>query len=331
MANQKYSAIQLEDDDEDEEEELVIHSNTEVDQDLPKAADDLKFHDYKEVSLLPTVKPDADTSTENQGSMQQGSKRTLLGDDFSDDDGDKAELLAGQKKQPSFWTFEYYQAFFDVDTNQVLTRILYSMLPTYKRNFLTTKVRPNPDLYGPFWVCATLVFTIAISGNLASYFASEGNTKWIYDFHKVTFAGLVIYSYAWLIPALLWGFFMWRGNQAGFLFLEIVCVYGYSLSIFIPISILWVLPQDWLRWTLVVVGVLLSGSVLVLTFLRAVEDDNKKVLLATIATIVILHCALAIGFKLYFFKTKHIAIDAQKIVNTIAPTLISTISGNRSH
>ncbi len=29
------------------------------------------------------------------------------------------QLLAGQKKAPSFWTFEYYQAFFDVDTNQV--------------------------------------------------------------------------------------------------------------------------------------------------------------------------------------------------------------------
>ena len=30
------------------------------------------------------------------------------------------KLLAGQKKQPSFWTFEYYQKFFDVDTKQVL-------------------------------------------------------------------------------------------------------------------------------------------------------------------------------------------------------------------
>ena len=29
------------------------------------------------------------------------------------------QLLAGQRKQPPFWTFEYYQTFFDVDTYQV--------------------------------------------------------------------------------------------------------------------------------------------------------------------------------------------------------------------
>lgn len=29
------------------------------------------------------------------------------------------QLLAGQKKSAPFWTFEYYQTFFDVDTYQV--------------------------------------------------------------------------------------------------------------------------------------------------------------------------------------------------------------------
>lgn len=31
------------------------------------------------------------------------------------------QLLAGQKKSAPFWTFEYYQTFFDVDTYQVST------------------------------------------------------------------------------------------------------------------------------------------------------------------------------------------------------------------
>lgn len=31
------------------------------------------------------------------------------------------QLLAGQKKSAPFWTFEYYQTFFDVDTYQVNT------------------------------------------------------------------------------------------------------------------------------------------------------------------------------------------------------------------
>lgn len=31
------------------------------------------------------------------------------------------QLLAGQKKSAPFWTFDYYQTFFDVDTYQVNT------------------------------------------------------------------------------------------------------------------------------------------------------------------------------------------------------------------
>lgn len=48
----------------------------------------------------------------------------------------------------SFWTFEYYQQFFDVETTQVGSRILGSMLPRPGGNYLDSHIRPNPDLYG---------------------------------------------------------------------------------------------------------------------------------------------------------------------------------------
>lgn len=54
----------------------------------------------------------------------------------------------------------------------------------------------------------------------------------------VTVAGITIYCYTWLVPLALWGFLQWRkGVQervGPFTFLETVCVYGYSLFIFIP-------------------------------------------------------------------------------------------------
>jgi len=41
---------------------------------------------------------------------------------------------------------------------------------------------------GPFWICTTLVFTIAVAGNLANYFHHSGeHYKWKYDFHKGLF------------------------------------------------------------------------------------------------------------------------------------------------
>lgn len=223
-------------------------------------------------------------------------------EDFSDDDEeDKTELLAGQRKQPPFWTFEYYQTFFDVDTYQVLRRIIGSMVPVYKKNYLVSFIRPNPDLYGPFWVCATLVFTTAISGNLASYLINSGDHEWVYDFHKVTLAAAAIYTYAFLVPTALWGVLLWRRSNAGYSFLEILCVYGYSLSIYVPISVLWVVPLEWLRWLLVMIAMILSGAVLLLTFWPAVEDDDKKVAGILLAVIFLLHGLLAVGFKLYFF------------------------------
>ena len=57
----------------------------------------------------------------------------------------------------------------------------------------------------------------------------------------VTIAALVVFLYAWLVPLGVWGFLTWRqGTErqtSAYSFLETVCVYGYSLFIFIPTSV----------------------------------------------------------------------------------------------
>ena len=42
-------------------------------------------------------------------------------------------------------------------------------------------------------------------------------------------------------------------------------------------QLLWVIPVGWLQWLLVVVGAVLSGSALLLTFWPAVREDTKQV------------------------------------------------------
>lgn len=44
------------------------------------------------------------------------------------------------------------------------------------------------------------------------------------------------------------------------------------------LQVLWAIQVSWLQWTLVVVGAVVSGSVLLLTFWPAVSQDSKKVL-----------------------------------------------------
>ncbi|RUS75384.1 hypothetical protein EGW08_016846 [Elysia chlorotica] len=239
----------------------------------------------------------------------------------SDDEADDKEKLIKEEKTgtSSFWTFAYYQQFFDVETAQVGQRIVGSMVPKPGSNYLVHQIRPNPDLYGPFWICTTLVFTTAIAGNLANYFSMAGESyHWQYDFHKVTFAATAIFSYWWLVPLLLWAVLWWRGSQAKFSFLEMLCVYGYSLAIYVPISILWAIQVSWLQWTLVVVGAVLSGSVLLLTFWPAIKEDSQKVAIGLMVFIFIMHAALAAGFVLYFF---HVPASASA-ATTVAPAPI---------
>ncbi|XP_038608398.1 protein YIPF1 [Tachyglossus aculeatus] len=282
------------------------------------SADELKFQELDDAAHLLAGTPDATTisidepgpggrRTQGRHGLLRGSGREEDEELLGHDDSDQTELLAGQKKSAPFWTFEYYQTFFDVDTYQVLDRIKGSVLPIPGKNFVRLYIRSNPDLYGPFWICATLVFAIAISGNLANFFLHLGKQTYHYvpEFRKVSIAATAIYAYAWLVPLALWGFLVWRNSRVvslvSYSFLEIVCVYGYSLFVYIPTAILWIIPQKAIRWILLLMALGLSGSVLVMTFWPAVRDDNRRVALATVGAIVLLHSLLAVGCLAYFF------------------------------
>lgn len=60
---------------------------------------------------------------------------------------------------------------------------------------------------------------------------------------------------------------------------------------------MWIIPYDWLHWTLILIAMAISGSVLVLTFWPVVRDDTKVTAVATVVTIVVLHTLLAVGCK----------------------------------
>ncbi|KAI9555569.1 hypothetical protein GHT06_018084 [Daphnia sinensis] len=149
--------------------------------------------------------------------------------------------LTAQENAPSMLSFAYYQRYFDVDTPQVKERLVWSFIPRPSRDTLTHYIRPSPDLYGPLWICVTLVFCVAIMGNIADYLHSGGEGQhWRYDFRKVSISASTIFSYALLLPLVLWLLLWWRrkeGDQTPLGFIEIVSLYGYSLAIYIPISV----------------------------------------------------------------------------------------------
>ncbi|XP_073910179.1 protein YIPF2 isoform X3 [Castor canadensis] len=238
-------------------------------------ADELAFHEFEEATNLLAETPNATTNRSDQLTPQGhvavavGSSVDYRAEDEVEEEGDKTALLQEEKPQPGFWTFGYYQSFFDVDTSQVLDRIKGSLLPRPGHNFVRHRLRNRPDLY-------------------------------------VTVAGTAIYCYAWLVPLALWGFLRWRQGSrermGPYTFLETVSVYGYSLFVFIPTVVLWLIPVPWLQWLFGALALALSAAGLVFTLWPVVREDTRLVAAVLLSTVVLLHALLAMGCKLYFFQ-----------------------------
>ncbi|XP_062966342.1 protein YIPF2 isoform X3 [Cynocephalus volans] len=161
---------------------------------------------------------------------------------------------------------------------------------------------------GPFWICATLAFILAVTGNLTLLLAQRRDPSIHYSpqFHKVTMAVITIYCYAWLVPLALWGFLRWRKGvrerMGPYTFLETVCVYGYSLFVFIPTVVLWLIPVPWLQWLFGALALALSAAGLVFTLWPVVREDTRLAAAVLLSVVVLLHALLAMGCKLYFFQ-----------------------------
>ena len=93
----------------------------------------------------------------------------------------------------------------------------------------------------------------------------------------MTSSAVVIILYWWCVPTLLFLLAQYRENKTEISFVEILCVYGYSLSILIPVSMLLVIQINILQWIFVALAFVLSGGVLVLTFFPVFSNDKINV------------------------------------------------------
>ncbi len=125
-------------------------------------------------------------------------------------------------------------------------------------------------------------------------------------FFQVTLAAAAVFSYAWLVPAGVYGFLWWTASGAlasGALgLLDLLCLYGYSLAVYVPVSVLWLIQNSYVQWALAAGGAALSGGVVVMTLWPALkEGGNTKGAAPLILVVVGLQVLLACGFMLYFF------------------------------
>ena len=138
----------------------------------------------------------------------------------------------------------------------------------------------------------------------------------------MSLAGIVVYSYSFLIPALIYGFVRWRSGPFDFYLSDFVSIYGYSLLVFVPMSMLLLISNNTFNWLLIVVSLAISGSVLASKIWGATQHVEKQLKLILVLVVLALHASLVFFIKLYFFShVKTPSVLPTTAVTSTSPTL----------
>jgi len=221
--------------------------------------------------------------------------RTLLG----------KEADPQQKEPVDQWcgclSLAFYQRYFQVDTKDIGRRLKGSVLfclPSSK-SFLEEEIGDNPDIYGPFWIATTLIFVLSLVSNFSSWAFFSGEEEWSYDMKLVVTCVSVIYGFAVVVPTL--SYMTFRQFKIPVTYPQMLSLYGYSLTIFIPLTLLCLIPNNAAIWLLILVAGLMSSAFLVKALLPQLQqgcpEHAIKILAATGSTNLVL-CLIE---KLVFF------------------------------
>ncbi|EIM87379.1 Yip1-domain-containing protein [Stereum hirsutum FP-91666 SS1] len=243
--------------------------------------------------------------------------KSFLGDESANTRGGHSSrgYIADQPRSSSFWSLDYYQSYFDIDTKTVLSRCLTTLYPLHP-SYTSAHLVPSPDLYGPFWTLTTLIFTLFITSSLASSIVAYLSSQEVdYDFALLSTAVGLVYAYGMGVPVLLWGVLRYWGvggageGMEGWGLVEALGVWGYGMFVWIPVSILCVIPIALVRWILTGIAFAFSGYFLVANVYPVLASTDNKSTRLLIILIAALHAGIALAFKVLFFSYYVVDLD----------------------
>ena len=72
--------------------------------------------------------------------------KLLANDTTNSPQNNNIEQETPNETKYSIWQVEYYQQYFNVNTTDVLQKIIGSMMPTFNQSYLINRIRPNPGI-----------------------------------------------------------------------------------------------------------------------------------------------------------------------------------------
>lgn len=113
----------------------------------------------------------------------------------------------------------YWQPYFNIDTDELKLRLLYSLNPQKTSDFLET-VLNKPDLYGPFWLGSLLIFLMIVFSSLSlvmsRIFANSTKLDGNYNYQNIGYIFGIIYGFLFGFGAIATVVLKFIGKEIGF-------------------------------------------------------------------------------------------------------------------
>ena len=162
----------------------------------------------------------------------------------------------------------------------------------------------SPDLYGPLWIYFTLNIWIAIFGCICSYMDKVllgMNDKYRLQAHKLSSWYILLAVYFFVIPFLLNLLFFFTVNRyPGYV--KLLAVYGYSFSIYLPATMLYLIPNDACRWAILSISGIISLFWICKELIGTLMNNFDLIRVKLILLVQwLMHVLFTLMLKYYFF------------------------------
>lgn len=193
---------------------------------------------------------------------------------------------------------KYFAQFFNCTTAEVAWRLFYSLTVVFWRKFRL--IGPGKiDMYGPVWIYATMVLSLAVSQNIYSYLTRPAHTKFVYTISYVPTAFAIVYVFGFLVPVLFNIIIRAFGGMISYA--QIITIYGYSQAINIIVMLICGYPNSTYQNFCITYGALHSSIFLFLCLKDELQSSEKNLVYIAIGSLAVMQLILVIVYKQYFF------------------------------
>ena len=210
--------------------------------------------------------------------------------------------------------FNWLKKYFQITTRDFFNRILWSVIP-FNRKFYD-EIEKTPDFYGPFWIYTSFIVLVSSCGSLTRTIQGHREQNFFQEF--IPTAAILMYFVGFGVPLLI--SLLTKIFGAKISVAPVICIYGYSYTIFLPIIIVCSIPNNLLQWILLAYGIVSSTSLIIMNLGKALASMEKGKKIVIIIIIIIFQVIIFFMLKLYFFKHLNKELMTEDATETPATT-----------